>query len=98
MANKAKKGEMSTVEFTHKAIVALRTEGYKGCHTVYSGFNAAFREYFGKDPIETTTAMHKNGDIFMHGARGGAMIYLMADKPASNRTDGGKSALAKMGL
>ena len=36
-------------EFVVKAIPTLRTEGFKGIHTVYSGFNNAFKAYFGAD-------------------------------------------------
>ena len=38
--------KMSHEEFIKKAIVSLRKEGYKGIHTVYSGFNEAFKKYF----------------------------------------------------
>jgi len=33
-------------EFVRRAIESLRAEGYKGIHSVYSGFNDAFRRYF----------------------------------------------------
>ena len=39
-------GKMSHEEFLKKAIVSLRKEGYKGIHTIYSGFNEAFKKYF----------------------------------------------------
>ena len=96
MATK-KNGKMSSKEFTLKAIVSLRTEGYKGCHTVFSGFNSAYKEYFDADPVKATIAMAANGDIFSHPTRGGAMIYLPADAP-SNGAAAGKAALAKMGI
>jgi len=34
------------VEFTHSAIVNLRSEGRKGINTVISGFNSAFNSYY----------------------------------------------------
>jgi hypothetical protein len=34
--------KLSKEEFIKKAIVSLRKDGYKGIHTVYSGFNEAF--------------------------------------------------------
>ena len=36
-------------QFFTRAIKNCRRDGYKGIHTVYSGVNQAFREYFGKD-------------------------------------------------
>ncbi len=43
--------KLSSEEFVKKAIVSLRKDGYKGIHTVYSGFNDAFKKYFeGKTP------------------------------------------------
>jgi hypothetical protein len=35
---------LSHEEFVKKAIVSLRKEGYKGIHSVYSGFNVAFKK------------------------------------------------------
>ena len=35
--------KMNHEEFVRKAVVSLRKEGYKGIHTVYSGFNEAFK-------------------------------------------------------
>lgn len=43
--------KLSHEEFIKKAIVDLRQKGYKGIHTVYSGFNTAFKKYFdGENP------------------------------------------------
>ena len=38
--------KLSHEEFIKKAIVSLRKDGYKGIHTVYSGFNSAFKKSF----------------------------------------------------
>jgi hypothetical protein len=47
-------------EFVKQAILKLRTGDYKGIHTVYSGFNEAFRKYFdGANPIEITYQLAK---------------------------------------
>lgn len=99
----ASKTKLSTVAFTLAAIAALKNgedkDGvpYKGIHAKYSGFNSAFKDYFGKDPIQATTAMHKNGDIVVVPCRGGVTLYKPGDVPA--RTDNsGKAALAKMGI
>ena len=83
-------------EFTEKAVKNLRREGYKGIHSVFSGFNAAFREYFDTDPIEATQAMAKKEHITIRPARKGCMIYLHGESPKLESS--GKAVLAKMGL
>ena len=77
--------KMSVGEFVILAIMKLRAKKpqYKGIHTVYSGFNEAFREYFGgADPIAATKKLQSEGVLAITGARGGAMLYLPADVPA----------------
>ncbi|MDD5434223.1 MAG: hypothetical protein PH343_02215 [Nitrospira sp.] len=90
--------KMSHEEFVTKAIVSLRKEGYKGIHTVYSGFNQAFKKYFeGEDPITVTTSLAKEGKIVVRPVKGGVMIYLPEEAPAG-QADKGDDALKKMGL
>ncbi len=85
-------------EFVTKAIVSLRKEGFKGIHTVYSGFNDAFKKYYGgENPIEATSRLAKDGKIVLKPVKGGVMLYLPENAPAA----AGKSAeetLKKMGL
>jgi hypothetical protein len=79
--------KLSEVDFTRKAIKALRTKSkdgtreYKGIHTVYSGFNGAFKAYFEKDPVEAVSAMVVAGTIVGHPAKGGYYIGLPEDNP-----------------
>ena len=88
---------MSHEEFVRKAIANLRTGRYKGIHTVYSGFNEAFRKYFeGEDPIATTQRLADEGKIVVMRVKGGAMLYLPEDAPAPRQR--GEDALKKMGL
>ena len=76
MGNMPKKGNLSPEEFVYKAIVRLRVPPYKGIHTVYSGFNDAFREYFPLlDPVDFTNQMSKEGKIVIRPAKGGVIIY-----------------------
>lgn len=90
-------GKLSEAEFVKKAITTLRTGNYKGIHTRFSGFNQAFRDYYGgADPVEATTRLVKEGVIAMHFSRGGAMIYLKGEEPVA--VPAGSKALAKMGL
>jgi hypothetical protein len=89
--------KLSKEEFIKKAIVSLRKEGYKGIHTVYSGFNNAFKKYFDNaDPVEATNKLAKEGKIIIRPVKGGVMLYLPEEAPATK--DVGEDALKKMGL
>jgi hypothetical protein len=84
-------------EFVKKAIVSLRQEGYKGIHSVYSGFNEAFKKYFdGENPVEVTNRLAKEGKIVIRPVKGGVMLYLPEDAPQTRSA--GDEALKKMGL
>ncbi len=72
-------------EFVKKAIVNLRLEGYKGIHSVFSGFNEAFKKYFGADPVEITTKLAKEEKIAVIRRKGGAMLYLPEEAPKGQR-------------
>lgn len=88
---------LSYAEFVKKAIVSLRKEGYKGIHTVYSGFNEAFKKYFeGEDPIKVTNQLAGEGKIVIRPVKGGVMLYLPEDAPAAKGQ--ADEALKKMGL
>jgi hypothetical protein len=93
----AEAGEKLTqAEFVKKAIVTLRKEPYKGIHTIYSGFNDAFRSYFNEDPIQCTNQLANDGVIVIRPVKGGVMLYLPEDAPAGRTS--GKDVLKKMGL
>lgn len=79
--NAAAAPTLTPEEFVLKAIRTLKTDRYKGVHVRYSGFNTAFRRYFGDkaDPIETTTKLRKERKIAILLARGGATLYLRED-------------------
>ncbi|MGA2958321.1 MAG: hypothetical protein ABSF48_21660 [Thermodesulfobacteriota bacterium] len=59
--------KISEYEFIIRAIKRLKKPPYKGIHSVYSGFNQAFREYFNKDPVEATTKLAQEGKIVTRG-------------------------------
>lgn len=80
-------------QFVLKAIETLRKKEYKGIHTVYSGFNQAFRNYFGTDPVAATKALSEAGKIVIHGTKGGVMLYKVGEAPAAR-----DNALKAMGL
>jgi hypothetical protein len=87
---------LSLEEFVRLAVLRLRNANFKGIHSVYSGFNEAFKKYFaGADPVRTTTDLAEAGKIVIRPARNGVMLYLPEDAPQGDRAD---RALKKMGL
>jgi hypothetical protein len=78
----AEKPRLSEEEFIRRAIKKLRGN-YKGIHSVYSGFNAAFKEYFGTNPVDTTQKLAKEGKIRIRPVKGGVILYLPEDAPNS---------------
>jgi hypothetical protein len=89
--------KLSYEEFVKKAVVSLRKPPYKGIHSVYSGFNEAFRKYFeGQDPVKVVNDLAKEGKIVTRPVKGGVMIYLKEEAPSVSNL--GDTALKKMGL
>ncbi len=95
MAEPNQAEKLTQSEFVKKAIVSLRKDPFKGIHSVYSGFNEAFRTYFTEDPIKWTTQLAAEGIIQTRPVRGGVMLYLPGEAPALRS---GKEVLKKMGL
>ncbi|NWF52134.1 MAG: hypothetical protein HXY47_03540 [Nitrospirae bacterium] len=89
--------KLSYEEFIRKAIISLRKEGYKGIHSVYSGFNNAFRKYFNdENPVEITNRLAREGKVVVRPVRGGVMLYLPEEVPSARNT--ADEALKKMGI
>jgi hypothetical protein len=88
--------KLTPLQFTLKAIEVLRTGQYKGIHSVYSGFNAAFRKYFNTDPIVATKQLSESGKIAVRFARGGAILYNITDAPVVGNDDKSNKALASI--
>jgi hypothetical protein len=95
MAEENQGEKLSETEFVKRAIVKLRKDPYKGIHSVYSGFNQAFRDYFNDDPVKWTTQLADEGVVETRRARGGIMLYLPGEAPAQSSS---KEVLKKMGL
>lgn len=88
MSNTATKmKKMATDEFVIACIKAGRNGKSKGIHTVYSGFNDAFRKYYEADPVEATQKLAEEGKILMHRTKGGAMVYLPGEGPKVSRSN-----------
>jgi hypothetical protein len=89
--NQAGNQRISEYDFVVRAIKKLRKPPYKGIHSVYSGFNKAFKDYFNKNPVEVTNQLAQEGKIAIRPVRGGVMLYLPEDSPSS-----GGSVLAEI--
>ena len=88
--------KLSYEEFVRRAIMKLRTGDYKGIHSVYSGFNDAFKKYYpGVNPVDITNQLAKKEEIIIRPVKGGVMLYLPEDAPQRTNAD---KALDKMGL
>jgi hypothetical protein len=71
---------------------------YKGVHTVYQGFNEAFRTYFpDSDPVAWIKEAAKAGLVVTIPTKGGVRFYKPEDAPAVAGRDA-LAVLAKMGL
>jgi hypothetical protein len=83
-------------EFVSLAILKLRDGNFKGVHSVFSGFNEAFKLYFeGENPVQITNKMAEDGKIALRPTKGGVVLYLPDEAPLSSR---GETALQRMGL
>lgn len=88
--------KISYEDFVRRAIMKLRTGNYKGIHSVYSGFNEAFKKYYpGVNPVEITNQLANKKKIIVRPVKGGVMLYLPEDAPQRTNAD---KALEKMGL
>jgi hypothetical protein len=91
------KTKISQEEFVKLAIVKLRTGNFRGIHSVFSGFNEAFKKYYGDgDPIATTNALAEAGTIALRPVKRGVMLYMPEEAPEF--ADKAELALRKMGL
>lgn len=79
--------KLTEEEFVTQAIKNLRKDPFKGIHSVYSGFNEAFRKYFGSNPVEATSRLAAQGKIETRPFKGGAMIFLPGEAPKRPSTD-----------
>jgi hypothetical protein len=68
-------------EFVVQAIKKLRKDPYRGIHSVYSGFNEAFRKYFSTNPVEATSRLASEGKIETRPFKGGMMLFLPGEAP-----------------
>jgi len=98
-SNKAKgNGRLTEEEFTLRGIETLRKGAYRGIHCRFSGFNEAFRTYYGDgaDPVGSTNRLAKAGKITVRPCRGGVMLYKPGEAPVAEVA--GSAALAAMGI
>lgn len=77
---------MALAKFVRKAILKRRDlSKSKGIHSVFTGFNAAMRLYYGWDKaqgIEAMNALAESGEVILIPRRDGPMLYLPGEGPA----------------
>jgi hypothetical protein len=83
----AEEKRLTEEEFAIQAIKKLRKEPFRGIHSVYSGFNEAFRKYFGTNPVEATSRLVGEGKIETRPIKGGAMLFLPGEAPKRPSTE-----------
>ena len=79
--------KLTEEEFVVQAIRKLRKEPFRGIHSVYSGFNEAFRKYFGTNPVEATSRLATEGKVEIRPFKGGAMLFLPGEAPKRPSVD-----------
>ena len=79
--------KLSEEEFVVQAVKKLRKDPFRGIHSVYSGFNEAFRKYFGTNPVEATSKLAAEGKIETRPFKGGVMLFLPGEAPKRPSTD-----------
>ena len=93
--------KLSMEQFCKQAITGLRNlEKSKGIHAVYSGFNGAFREYFGLERDAGIAAVNKlvaEGKLASIPRKGGPMLYLPGEKPEGTAHSNGAALKAILG-
>jgi len=91
--------KLSKEQFLMRAFERLpnKDKGFKGFQTVISGFNDAFRDYFGQEPVPFLKAQEKAGKIVSRGKKGVPGSYVKLAKDVVKQSNGRK-ALDKMGL
>jgi hypothetical protein len=73
--------KLTEEEFILQAIKRLRKEPFRGIHSVFSGFNEAFRKYFGTNPVEATSRLADEKKIETRPFKGGVMLFLAGEAP-----------------
>lgn len=71
--------KLTPLEFVLRAVELSREDGWAGCHVVYSGFNEAFKKYFGADPAKVLEKLEAQGKIRVRPVKGGDMIFPVDD-------------------
>ena len=79
--------KLTEEEFVVQAIRKLRKDPYRGIHSVYSGFNEAFRKYFGTNPVDATNRLASQGKIESRPFKGGVMLFLPGEAPKRPMAD-----------
>jgi hypothetical protein len=83
---------ISHEEFFKIAVIKLRDlSKSRGIHSVFSGFNDAFRKVYNVDVVAVTQELAATGKIEIRPAKRGVMIYLPGEAPKSRENLGDKA-------
>lgn len=94
----AKHPKVAVKDFVYAAIEQFRSPGHIAVHTVYSGFNAALREFYkeeGLDPVAEVDRLVRAGELKRRFVKGGALISNHPDFRGSRDIS---TSLKEMGL
>jgi hypothetical protein len=81
-----KQNQLSYEEFVKKAILTLRRPGFKGIHSLYSGFNDAFKSYYiGDNPEEIINRLAAEGKIIVSPSKDGVLLHLPSSRNEGER-------------
>ena len=72
---------MHKKKFVLDAIRRLRKPPYSGIHVVWSGFNTAYRHYYGEDPRSYIDQLVAEGIIVKRPTKGGILIFDAKEVP-----------------
>ena len=83
---------ISYMKFIKNAILKLRDmKKSNGIHSVYSGFNQAFRSYYNEDPVKVVNDLAEEGIVEIQMRKGGVMLYIAGESPNVNNNKAGKA-------
>lgn len=76
-------------EFVIESILNSRRAIYEGIHSIYSGFNEAFKKNYGEDPTNTLQKLESEGKIKIKKYKTGLVLFI--GKKVSNSNDQAQS-------
>lgn len=76
-------GKIPVRQFIESAIIRLRVPGHKGIHTVWSGFNKIFLEYYGVPSRAYVDQLTSENFLLKVIVKGGPIVNLVNEAPGA---------------